>query len=25
VLQSGSLQAYMGDPRAWGVEVSKRF
>lgn len=25
VLQTGSLQAFMGDPRAWGVEVSKRF
>lgn len=24
-LQTGSLQAYMGDPRAWGVEISKRF
>lgn len=24
-LQPGSLQAYMGEPRAWGLELSKRF
>ncbi len=24
-LQPGSLQAYMGEPRAWGIEVLKRF
>lgn len=24
-LQPGSLAAFMGEPRAWGVEVSKRF
>lgn len=24
-LQAGSLQAYMGEPRTWGVEVSKNF
>lgn len=24
-LQAGSLQAYMGDPRAWGIEISKRY
>ncbi len=24
-LQAGSLQAYMGEPRFWGIEVSKNF
>lgn len=24
-LQAGSLNAYMGEPRTWGVEVSKKF
>lgn len=25
VLQPGSLQSYLGSPRAWGVELTKRF
>ncbi|MFN7673995.1 MAG: hypothetical protein ACK5OV_01105, partial [bacterium] len=24
-LQAGSLNAYMGEPQTWGVEVSKKF